>query len=757
MRNSAQRMARLLISALAISIVACGDDDGSGVEFFDPGGVSEEMRNERASARLNLDHTVVTLLEATGQDSPDTGAELGQDDFLYHFSDPIELRLQLGEFDDDAPTVVALDDAGNEIGRVSSESPEVSLTVSGEHRFRFVHPRAGDETAPPILIFFQPGVIEADAGDSAATLSGANSNDVATLKADKSCFRCNFKGLSWKACPSATLDGINLSHSDFTGAVLACQQFQSKGNTPTLLTATDFTNASLSEVLFKDVDLTDAVFFETFFDLTVFDGVTATSANFSDSKFMNSTFGASSGSGSSARDAYFTGTQIVENSCLSTYDLRGADFTNAMFDSSSSVHGTWFAGANLYGVTFDGTKFQHDSVLPDCGRASSCNTVTVDGLCENCPCTADLGCLELGGEMACPQNQGPWSLSTSSECQRPAAQSTPQGPVIDSANLLDVAFNGADLTNAVFSSNQMDSGNDFDGAILDGVDFTQQDLGKAVDLSGAYLTNTTDFTGATLTDAPATQRGVNLSCDANAGTGGCNFTGGTTSFTGADMQYAQLLDAGLSMVDLEGANLSNASLVGADLSFASLKGANLTGATLGSAQADGTAATLRGAFMINVDLTDTDLRSVDFTDAHLYGAQSDALFVRAKLDSANFTDAILTAAIFTNASMTAAVFNGAQLVNASFEGATLTNAKFDDAYLQGADFSTAASVTGISLSNAAVSTELTSTQCDLIPPGTWTYMEQDGTPYTYSFGATNLLTNSTVVCAGNVLGPFGCR
>jgi len=117
------------------------------------------------------------------------------------------------------------------------------------------------------------------------------------------------------------------------------------------------------------------------------------------------------------------------------------------------------------------------------------------------------------------------------------------------------------------------------------------------------------------------------------------------------------------------------------------------------------------------------------------------------------TDAILTAAIFTNASMTAAVFNGAQLVNASFEGATLTNAKFDDAYLQGADFSTAASVTGISLSNAAVSTELTSTQCDLIPPGTWTYMEQDGTPYTYSFGATNLLTNSTVVCPDNVRGP----
>ena len=59
----------------------------------------------------------------------------------------------------------------------------------------------------------------------------------------------------------------------------------------------------------------------------------------------------------------------------------------------------------------------------------------------------------------------------------------------------------------------------------------------------------------------------------------------------------------------------------------------------------------------------------------------------------------------------------------------------------------------MSLSNAAVSTNLTSTMCTLIPPGSWTYMEQDGTPYTFEFGVTKLLTNATTVCPDNEPGP----
>ena len=157
--------------------------------------------------------------------------------------------------------------------------------------------------------------------------------------------------------------------------------------------------------------------------------------------------------------------------------------------------------------------------------------------------------------------------------------------------------------------------------------------------------------------------------------------------------------------------------------------------------------------MINVDLTDADLRSVDLTAAHVYGAATDALFVRTLLDSADFTNAILAGAVFTDASLPAAVFNGAQLVNANFDGATLSNAKFDSAYLQGADFSSAKAVNGMILSNAAVSTMLTSKKCTLIPPGSWMYMDQDGIPYTYAFGETQLKTDATVTCPDGAGGP----
>ena len=754
-RTAWRPIAATLAAALAASLLAaCGGGGGSGsVEYFPPGGVSEDMIVGRPGARLNLDNTVVTMLEATGHQNGDTGLADGVDEFPYHFDVPTQVRLSLDQFDE-APTLVALDGSKNEIARVDGESGDMTITAFGEHTFRFIHPRAGDPTAEPIPIFFRP--IHPTTAVAQSTVGGAaraDSSDVETLKAGKNCVRCNLQNLSWNACPGVSLAGVNLSHADFTAAVLACQTFESKGSTPVLLSGAIFNDASLSEVTLKDAELTDAQFNGAMFDVVVFDSVTATSADFADSQFENSSFGAAKGTASSARGADFSGAQIIKNSCLSTYDLRAADFTGATFDSTSSVHGTWFAGANLFGATFDGTKFQYDSSLPDCGQAASCTTVTVDGLCTNCPCTANLGCLDFAGETSCVQNQGAVTVSEAAVCERPTVQAAAEGVTLQNADLSKIGFNGADLTNSTFASNTLDSTSSFAGAILAGVDFTKQDLGKSVDLSGAYLSLTTDFTGAGLSDAPATQRGVNLSCISDKGTGGCEFPAKTTEFMGANMQYAQLDNVGLSEANLESVNLANASLVGADLNFASLQGASLAGATLGVAPGSGSAASLRGAFMINVDLTDADMRSVDFTDAHLYGASSDALFVRAKLDSANFNNAILAGAVFTNASLTDTVFNGAQLANASFEGATLTNAKFDDAYLQGADFSTAASVTGMSLSNAAVSTNLTSTMCTLIPPGVWTYMDQSGTPYTYQFGETKLQTNATVICPDNEPGP----
>jgi uncharacterized protein YjbI with pentapeptide repeats len=297
----------------------------------------------------------------------------------------------------------------------------------------------------------------------------------------------------------------------------------------------------------------------------------------------------------------------------------------------------------------------------------------------------------------------------------------------------------------------------FGGTILAGVDFTQEHLGRSVDLSGAFLSDTTNFAGAMLSDFPTSNQGVNLSCvvddQTNTKTGGCDFPAQTTEFKGASMQYARLANVGLTEANLENAMLDGADLVGARLNFASLKGASLKGAHLGVDPGMLGAAVLNNAYMIDVDLTDADLRTVDLTSAHVYGAATDALFVRTLLDSADFTNAVLAGAVFTDASLPAATFNGAQLVNASFDGATLTNAKFDGAYLQGADFSTAKTVTGMILSNAAVSTTLTSTKCMLIPPGSWMYTDQDGIPYTYAFGETKLQTDDSVTCPNGDSGP----
>jgi hypothetical protein len=89
-----------------------------------------------------------------------------------------------------------------------------------------------------------------------------------------------------------------------------------------------------------------------------------------------------------------------------------------------------------------------------------------------------------------------------------------------------------------------------------------------------------------------------------------------------------------------------------------------------------------------------------------------------------------------------AVFVGAQLVNA----ATLTGTRFDDAYLQGADFANAISVRGARLSDAAVSAA----------PGTWSFMEMDGTPFIFRYEATKLgalATDNSVTCPNGALGP----
>src|SRR5262249_29389675 len=124
------------------------------VEYFPAGGVSESMRVARPNARLNLDHTVVTSLEAAGSPDNDTGSEPGVDEFIYHFEQPTQVRLSIDRFDE-APQLVALDASGNEIGRATG-SAEATITLSGETTIRIVHPHAGDANAAPIVVFLAP-------------------------------------------------------------------------------------------------------------------------------------------------------------------------------------------------------------------------------------------------------------------------------------------------------------------------------------------------------------------------------------------------------------------------------------------------------------------------------------------------------------------------------------------------------------------------------------------------------------------------
>jgi hypothetical protein len=242
----------LALACAAFVIAACDDGGGgggSGVEYFPVGGVSESMRVARRNARLNLDHTVVTWLEAAGGHDNDTGSEDGVDEFIYHFDEPTEIRLSLDRFDE-APQLIALDASGKEVGRATAGA-DATITLRGEITLRVVHPHAGDAYRGAVRRLPRAMLPEAQ----------ANPNDVATLKASKSCPFCNLGGLSWNACPSgASLAGIDISHADFTMANLACVTFQPNGTTPVLLTGAIFNDASLNQVTLKGVDLTDAQF-----------------------------------------------------------------------------------------------------------------------------------------------------------------------------------------------------------------------------------------------------------------------------------------------------------------------------------------------------------------------------------------------------------------------------------------------------------------------------------------------------------------
>jgi uncharacterized protein YjbI with pentapeptide repeats len=461
------------------------------------------------------------------------------------------------------------------------------------------------------------------------------------------------------------------------------------------LSEADFTNANIAGgVQFNQTTLVGTIFDDAQISLSLFNNVVATRASFKGAKFSTGSRFQNVGAitPGTLERADFSGASF-KDTCFESGNLNRATFAGATFDAGSVVGGSNFAGADLSSVVFAGTDVKR-----------------VDNTCGFVP--------------PAPARFIGATLRTDAHAV-----------TFSNVDLTGVDFTTVDLRGVTFQGCTIDETTFFDEADLSGNSFDGVNLSRA-DLSGAILSETTSFLGATLSDGVA--HGINLS--------GQHFAQQTTQFAGADLSFANLSNADLDQADFGGTNLNGAELIGVNFNFANLHGASLQGARLGVAPGSGqSSAKLRGAYMTDVDLTDADLRSADLTGAHLYGDTSVTKLVRVKLDSANLVDAVLSGAIISG-SLTNAAFNNAQLVNVVFNGADLTNAKFDSAYLQGTDFSSALSVAGVTLSNAAVS----------LAPGSWMFMEQDGTPFTFQYGATRLgaiATSMNVTCPDGGNGP----
>lgn len=165
---------------------------------------------------------------------------------------------------------------------------------------------------------------------------------------------------------------------------------------------------------------------------------------------------------------------------------------------------------------------------------------------------------------------------------------------------LEKLLQGADAWNSWRQKNLVEEP-DLSGAVLDGADLAEVDLGGA-DLSEASLRGANLFRADLMTAdlIEANLRGANLN-RADLGGAACN----GTNFSRADLRGASLYGAWL-----EGAYLIRADLRGANLIRVNLWGANLKMANLEGA-------TMRYACLVNADL-----RGATLSGCRVYGASA---------------------------------------------------------------------------------------------------------------------------------------
>jgi len=478
--------------------------------------------------------------------------------------------------------------------------------------------------------------------------------------------------------------------------------------------ACNFDNASLVGQTFDGLDLSGSTFESADVEQSSFAGANLKGTVWTAALLRDDVF-----TGASMQQAEL-GSDVALPTSIFSCDFRGADLSGAYFDQADIQNATFgdtdpSQAANLSNTfwrTLDDPCFITQVVLSDFRNVDLSGArflgTQIDG--SDFSGASLVGADFTGGPGECTQLDPPQPEVTTCDVDCIFGTEPVSGRKTD--------FSNAILASTTAPSLQLD-GQKLSGVILKGAQLAAGSF-DGYDLTGSDLTGA-DLTGARLNGA--TLDGLDLS--------------------GLSMTGAQFGGASLFEVNLQGAVLDDAQMVGARLNLSNLKGASLRGVLAGvQPGTSGQVTQLGGAYMVNVDLTDADLRGADLSNAHLYGTSQ---LVRTLLDSAVLSDAICAGTTFSG-SFNDTSFTGAILVNATFNGADLTDAKFDSAYLQGTSFAAASSVLSATLRNAQVSTEA----------GSWTFTEQDGTPFTFEYGATQLgafATDDSVTCPNDADGP----
>ena len=181
-RHRAARLA-LLVGWLPI-LAGCGggDDDAGQVDKLPASGVHEATLTNNPTAAIDLTHTAVLTLEASGTHDGDSHGDEGIDELRYHFDQPMQLTLSLDDRMGNHPTVVLRDGVGNEVGRVHADRLDHTVMIAaGSHTLELHHPRRGSVEATARMLFVRAVNDGKQASRAAAHRSAARQPGLAEI------------------------------------------------------------------------------------------------------------------------------------------------------------------------------------------------------------------------------------------------------------------------------------------------------------------------------------------------------------------------------------------------------------------------------------------------------------------------------------------------------------------------------------------------------------------------------------------------